>query len=89
MSYLLDALRKAERERQFTRPPSRAPHVTRLAARRPWWPWVVGGGLLLNAALVILVLRPAPPGSPQVPSDLSGRSAVTPAAPVPEPVPGP
>ncbi len=84
MSYLLDALRKAERERQFTRLPTHAAHGTWVASRRPWWPWIIGGALLMNATVVILVLRPAPPGTPPAPSEVGGRSAVTPAPPVPE-----
>ena len=80
MSYILDALRKAERERQPARPPllekllaaSASPRV------RPW-PWLMVGALLANAVVLAILLTwrgprsepertspPVTPASPQV-----------------------
>ncbi len=67
MSYIFDALRKVERERQRARPPlleellaaSESPRV------RPW-PWLIVGALLANAVvLAILLASRGPRGEPE------------------------
>src|SRR5262245_58710615 len=83
MSYILDALKKAEQVRQrATRVPTlatvhRAPAAS--TPRRPLWPWIAGGLLLINTVVLGWLLvkpspRPAPP--PQ-----SGTAHVTAPAP--------
>ena len=53
MSYILDALRKAERDRQVTRVPTLATaHGGAESVRRPPWVWAVAGGLALSALVV-------------------------------------
>ena len=53
MSYILDALRKAERERRSGRVPTLdAHHPLKQATRRPVWTWVLGVALLVNAAVL-------------------------------------
>ncbi len=53
MSYILDALKKAERDRQQTRVPTVGTiHVVTASRRRPVWPWIAGGAVLANALVV-------------------------------------
>ena len=66
MSYILEALKRAEADRKAeaaaATPAGRRPTAT--AARRPLWPWLVGGGLVLNALVggaVFLVPRGSSP----------------------------
>lgn len=67
MSYILEALRRAERERN----PAQTPEVriisdasgARIAPPRTSWPWLAGGLLLAfgcGGLLVVALLRPAP-----------------------------
>ena len=67
MSYIFDALRKVERERQRARPPlleellaaSASPRV------RPW-PWLIVGALLANAVVLAMLLAwRGPRGEPE------------------------
>ncbi len=77
MSYILEALRKAERERSLgqvptidiaTVPPADPP--------RRLWPWLVAAALLVNAGvLAVWLLRPGAPESP-VPSPLAQAEPV-------------
>jgi general secretion pathway protein B len=63
MSYILDALKKAERERHLARVPTLGTvHSPAAAPRRRLWPWVISAVLVGNAALgAALMLRaPAP-----------------------------
>jgi general secretion pathway protein B len=63
MSYILDALKKADRERHLARVPTLGTvHSPAAAPRRRLWPWLVSAVLVANAALAAaLILRsPAP-----------------------------
>ena len=60
MSYILDALKRAERDRHLTHVPTLATIHASAHPTRPRWLWVVGGVLLVNAVVVILLLRAAP-----------------------------
>ena len=65
MSYILEALKRAEADRKAEAvgtPARRRPAPS--AAPRPLWPWLVGGGLVLNALVggaVFLVSRGSSP----------------------------
>ncbi|MDZ7644430.1 MAG: general secretion pathway protein GspB [Woeseiaceae bacterium] len=61
MSYILDALKKSESERQQRHAPGVASVPDRARRRAaPAWTWVLAGLLLVNAAAIgFLVLRPA------------------------------
>src|SRR5262249_57442223 len=59
MSYILDALKKAERERQFAKIPTvNTVHRSSWDRQRPIWLWIAGAAVLANAALLIWLLRP-------------------------------
>lgn len=63
MSYILDALRKAEHERHLVQPPALAllPPVDR-PSRKRFWPWL-GAGLVLGvnvALLAFFLIQPQP-----------------------------
>ena len=87
MSYILDALRKADAERE--RDPARGIHAQPAAvlsqsaapgvAMRWWW---LAGGLGVLAALAALAMRPSPP---QAPASSAPFLAAAPAAPVAPP----
>lgn len=56
MSYILDALKKAERERRRVQVPTLSTlHPTVPVARRRVWPWAVAGALLVNAGLLVVL----------------------------------
>ena len=85
MSYILDALKKAERERHGAKIPTlEVVHRTPSAPRRRLWPWVGAAVVLVNAAVLIWLFSPIP-----LPfSESSARSTATPAAPAqPQPTP--
>jgi general secretion pathway protein B len=63
MSYILDALKKAERQRHLTAVPTVATmHRPPVVTRRASWPWIaVAAVLLANATVLLLwVIRPTP-----------------------------
>ena len=62
MSYILDALKKVERDRRRAHVPSLATMHAVPVERRPMWPWIVGGALAINALgfALVLALRPSP-----------------------------
>lgn len=66
MSFILDALKKSENERQRTIGPSLADApVRRHQADRPWWAFAVAALLIVNLGVLVLVLtrkddKPAP-----------------------------
>lgn len=67
MSYILDALKKAERDRRRAHVPSLATMHSVPAERRTRWPWVVGGLVTVNVIgfAALFMLRPgAPPAMP-------------------------
>src|SRR5262245_38507756 len=80
MSYILDALRKADRERQVAGVPTLATtHASTMSLRRPVWIWAIGGVLAVTAAVAYVVLS-----TPErvVPARQTGLPRVaTPAAP--------
>ncbi len=70
MSYILDALRKAEHERHLGRPPSltASPAPAQTTGQRLWLWLAVGLGLGFNAALLAYFLtRPQPATGPATP----------------------
>ena len=88
MSYILEALRKADRERNLGDVPDlEATHWgVRRTSRASHWPWVVAGLLLFNAALLVYLLgRDTTVATGQAVDDgisTAGAAAVN--APVPE-----
>ena len=71
MSFILDALKKSENERQRTIGPSLADAPLRIApTERPWWAMAVAALLVVNLAVLAFVLLrnddPAP--APVVPA---------------------
>jgi general secretion pathway protein B len=95
VSYILDALRKAERDRQVARVPTlTTTHAAAEPVRRLAWAWAVGCGLALGAVVVYGFLRvpgrpeavreaarpPAAPAGPAVPG--AGADAETPPPPL-------
>lgn len=63
MSFILDSLKKVERQRRAVRVPTiETTHVPppQVASRRRIWPWVVGLAIVLNAAVLSIALRPEP-----------------------------
>jgi general secretion pathway protein B len=69
MSYILDALKKSERERNLGAIPDLDTIQEQAPIRFNWWPWLVGGLVLLNAGLGIafLVRQPADQLASQLP----------------------
>ena len=68
MSYILDALKRAERDRHLTHVPTLATIHASAHPTRSRWLWVGGGVLLVNAIVLVLLLLRAGPGpspSPQ------------------------
>ncbi|TWO72791.1 hypothetical protein FN976_04460 [Caenimonas sedimenti] len=92
MSYILDALRKADAERE--RDPARGIHAQPAAlqhgadaGRRSRWPWIAGMTAGLAVAAALAFWRPAPPAaSPPVAGPIT---PITPSAPAPAPAPIP
>ena len=77
MSYILEALKKSEQERQLgaVPRPEAAVAATRVASRSRW-PWLLSAVLLLNAGiLLLLVLRPAAPPVASAPVPAAGSLA--------------
>lgn len=69
MSYILDALKKSERERNLGAIPDLDTIQEQAPIRFNWWPWLVGALILLNGGLGIafLVRQPADPIASQSP----------------------
>lgn len=86
MSYILEALRKAERERADSTVPSIASEYQLPAPPgRPRWPWILGAALVLNvvlaAGLIAILRQPAPPAAPADTPAASRTATAGPAAP--------
>ncbi len=63
MSYILDALKKADRDRQPAAVPTpttahRTPEPP--SRNRPLWPWIAGVVIVVNVGALLWLLRPAP-----------------------------
>src|SRR3989442_3474832 len=59
MSYILDALRKVERDRQRTRLPLLGELLDASATPRArLWPWLLVGALLVNVVVLAVLLVP-------------------------------
>jgi general secretion pathway protein B len=59
MSFILEALKKVEREREAAGPRSLGAVQRISPPRRPVWPWVVGLALVVNAGVLWTLWRPA------------------------------
>jgi general secretion pathway protein B len=91
MSFILDALKKAESERNRQQGPVLMD--ARIAPPRrglPTWGWILGGVLLVNLVLLAWVLFDAPASAPEQPAGaaaaLDAGPAVPPSAAVASPV---
>jgi len=85
MSYILDALKKAEHEREIGRVPGiGSEHEQALLAGSRRWMWLLLGVLLINAVLLVFALWPKSPQVRQVsvppPSGPAASLRVAPAA---------
>jgi general secretion pathway protein B len=80
MSYILDALKRAERDRHLTHVPTLATIHASAHPTRPRWLWVGGGVLLVNAIVVMLLLRAGPVAGPTSTTSLAPPAAAPPTA---------
>lgn len=81
MSFILDALKKADRERDLARVPTLTTmHIPVLMAGRKIGPWVAAGLLLSAGGLSIWLWRPS--ASPVSPTGTDSRAQATPTLPV-------
>ena len=80
MSYILDALKRAERDRHLAHVPTLATIHASAHPTRPRWLWVVGGVLLVNAIVVMLLLRAGPGAGPTSTPSLAPPAAAPPTA---------
>lgn len=87
MSFILDALKKSENERQRTIGPSLADApVRRHRGERPWWAFAVAGLLVVNLGVLVIVLTRDDDGAQARPAVVQ-PSATAPAAVPPTAVP--
>lgn len=84
MSFILEALKRSENERQRKIGPSLADvQVRAQRSEKPWWAFAVAGLLLVNlAVLLIVLLRDDAPTAP-VPQNTAVQAPATAAAPAP------
>lgn len=80
MSYILDALKRAERDRHLAPVPTLATVHSSAHPTRPRWPWVGGGVLLVNAIVVVLLLRAGPVAGPTSTTSLAQPAVAPPTA---------
>lgn len=86
MSFILEALKKSENERQRKIGPSLADvHVREPRSEKPWWAFAVAGLLLINlVVLLVVLLRDDEPESPnqamQITQPTTPATNVAPAA---------
>jgi general secretion pathway protein B len=95
MSFILDALKKSENERQRTIGPSLADApIRRAQTERPWWVFAIGALLVVNLGVLIVALTrhsapppavvraaPAAPSSQRVPATVAPQPSARLAAP--------
>ncbi len=92
MSFILDALKKAEAERhQRVAPVLMDARITPPRRGLPAWAWVLGAVLLVNLVLLGVVLwrSPAAPAGQPASADAAGVAAPTPATAARPPTPAP
>jgi general secretion pathway protein B len=102
MSFILDALKKSDAERQRNTGPTLAEMPRRYRPPgRPWWVFALGGLLLINLLIFAVVLlrgtqpppaAPAPPAEiakAQAPVAAAPAAATVPPNPAPQPAPAP
>ena len=80
MSYILDALKRAERDRHLTHVPTLATVHASAHPTRPRWLWIGGSVLFVNAMVVMLLLHSAPVAGPTSTTSLAPRAAAPPTA---------
>ncbi|HYL81992.1 MAG TPA: hypothetical protein VEU07_14330, partial [Candidatus Acidoferrum sp.] len=84
MSFILDALKKAERERDLTRVPTLSTvHIPVLMTGRRIGFWVAAAVILAGGGLSVWFWRPSPPAAP--PTAMNSRAqagTISPASPV-------
>lgn len=83
MSFILEALKKSENERQRKIGPSLADvHVREPRSEKPWWAFAVAGLLLINLLVLVVVLirnnEPEPAVSAPAPQAIAPSSNATP-----------
>jgi general secretion pathway protein B len=82
VSYILEALRKAERDRQVSRTPTLATtHAAPESGRRRLWVWGVAGGVALSAIVVYGYIRLAGDADAPLQTALPPATAAGPAVP--------
>ena len=81
MSFILDALKKSENERQRQVGPSLADvQVSQRRTNKPWWAVAVGALLVLNLGVLLVVLMrdgDAKPSAPQAGNDSANTAAMS------------
>jgi general secretion pathway protein B len=78
MSFILDALKKSENERQRQVGPSLADvQVSQRRTSKPWWAVAVGALLVLNLGVLLVVLMRDGDARSSAPQAASGSSAAT------------
>jgi len=80
MSYILDALKRAERDRHLAHVPTLATVHSSAHRTRPRWLWVGVGVLLVNAIVVMLLLRAEPVAGPTSTTSLALPAGAPPTA---------
>lgn len=83
MSFILEALKKSENERQRKIGPSLADvQLREPRSEKPWWAFAVAGLLLINLAVLVVVLirnnEPPTPASPPTQQAVAPATNVTP-----------
>lgn len=78
MSFILDALKKAERERDLARVPTLSTvHIPVLTTGRRFGLWVAAGVFLVGGGLSIWLWRPSPPVAPQTGANSRAQAGTT------------
>ena len=88
MSFILEALKRSENERQRKIGPSLADvHVREPRSEKPWWAFAVAGLLLINLLVLVVVLirnnEPAPQASAPAPQVVAPTNTTSQPQPAP------